>query len=174
GVDTSKIKVVNTAPPGLVGYAMADRADAIQLWEPAYSILKAKKPSIRLLDLKVEKTWMKFAGGSQIPYLGVAAHTDWIESHRPLIPKLYKTYKQAADFIRRHPGEAAKLIDPKGTAEEHAALVSLINANSRLGTNIMGAEAMKRQIRAVYKAGIDVGYLKSMPSDDTIYDKPLK
>jgi hypothetical protein len=33
---------------------------------------------------------------------------------------------------------------------------------------------MKRQIRAVYKAGIDVGYLKSMPSDDTIYDKPLK
>ena len=174
GVDTSKIKVVNTAPPGLVGYAMADRADAIQLWEPAYSILKAKKPSIRLLDLKVEKTWMKFAGGSQIPYLGVAAHTDWIESHRPLIPKLYKTYKQAADFIRQHPGEAAKLIDPKGTAEEHAALVSLINANSRLGTNIMGAEAMKRQIRAVYKAGIDVGYLKSMPSDDTIYDKPLK
>ena len=44
GVDTSKIKVVNTAPPGLVGYAMADRADAIQLWEPAYSLLKARKP----------------------------------------------------------------------------------------------------------------------------------
>ncbi len=51
GVDISKIKVVNTAPPGLVGYALADRADAVQLWEPAYTLLKAKKPDIRMLDL---------------------------------------------------------------------------------------------------------------------------
>ena len=78
GVDTSTIKVVNTAPPGLVGYAVADRADAVQLWEPAYTLLKAKKPNIRLLDLQLEKTWKAFAGGTQIPYLGVAAHTDWI------------------------------------------------------------------------------------------------
>src|ERR1700684_1934006 len=28
GIDVSKIQVVNTATPGLVGYAMADRADA--------------------------------------------------------------------------------------------------------------------------------------------------
>ena len=46
GMDPSKVQVVNTAPPGLVGYALADRADAIQLWEPAYTLLKAKKPSI--------------------------------------------------------------------------------------------------------------------------------
>lgn len=31
GVDTSKIAVVNTATPGLVGYALADRAAAVQL-----------------------------------------------------------------------------------------------------------------------------------------------
>ena len=174
GVDTSKIKVVNTAPPGLVGYAMADRADAIQLWEPAYSLLKARKPSIRLLDLQMEKTWKAFAGGTQIPYLGVAAHTDWIESHQALVPKLYNTYKQAADFIAKHPEEAVKLIDPKGSAAQQAALVSLIKANSRLGTNVVGAHALKKQIEAVYKAGMDVSYLKSMPSTDTIYDKPLK
>jgi len=30
------------------------------------------------------------------------------------------------------------------------------------------------QIEAVYKAGIDVGYLKTQPSNDTIYAKPLK
>lgn len=174
GVDTSKIKVVNTAPPGLVGYAIADRADAVQMWEPAYSLLKSRKPGVRLLDLQMEKTWKAFAGGSQIPYLGVAAHTDWIESHQALIPKLFNAYKQAADFIAKHPEEAVKLINPKGSAAQHAALVSLIKANSRLGTNVMGAQAMKKQIEAVYKAGIDVGYLKSMPSADTIYDKPLK
>src|ERR1700692_3930035 len=33
GVDMSKVKVVNTAPPGLVGYARGDRADAAPLWE---------------------------------------------------------------------------------------------------------------------------------------------
>ena len=39
GVDVSKIQVVNTATPGLIGFALADRADAVQLWEPAYTIL---------------------------------------------------------------------------------------------------------------------------------------
>src|SRR5512136_787025 len=53
GVDKSKIQVVNTAPPGLVGYALADRADAIQLWEPAYTLLKTKKPDIRMVDTDV-------------------------------------------------------------------------------------------------------------------------
>jgi ABC-type taurine transport system substrate-binding protein len=89
GMDASKVQVVNTAPPGLVGYALADRADAIQLWEPAYTLLKAKKPSIKMLSV---------------------------------VPA----------------GEVVKQID------------------------------------AVYKAGIDVGYFKSMPSNDTIYVKPMK
>src|SRR5689334_9337243 len=57
GVDVSKFKVVNTATAGLVSYAIADRADAIQLWEPAYTLLKSKKPSVRALDLGVEKVW---------------------------------------------------------------------------------------------------------------------
>src|SRR5689334_10090644 len=44
GVDIAQMKVVNTATPGLVGYAIADRADAIQIWEPAYTLMLAKKP----------------------------------------------------------------------------------------------------------------------------------
>src|SRR5262244_1503247 len=84
GVDISKIEVVNTATPGLVGYALADRADAVQIWEPAYTLLVAKKPDIRTLDQGVEKIWGSFAGGSRIPYLGVAAHTDWIDKNKPL------------------------------------------------------------------------------------------
>ena len=101
GVDIAKIKVVNTAPPGLVGYALADRADAIQLWEPAYTLLKAKKPDIRMLDTGMDKTWKSFAGGERIPYLGVAAHDDWIAANQALIPKLYATYKEAGEYHRR-------------------------------------------------------------------------
>lgn len=174
GVDTSKIKVVNTAPPGLIGYAVADRAAAVQIWEPALSLLMSRKPDVRQLDLQMEKTWKAFAGGSQIPYLGVAAHTDWIEQNQALIPKLYNAYKQAGDFIAKNPEEAAKLIAPKGTAAEHAAIVSLIKSNTRLGMNVMAAHDLQKQIEAVYKAGIDVGYLKSMPSNDTVYNKPIK
>jgi NitT/TauT family transport system substrate-binding protein len=174
GVDMSKVKVVNTATPGLVGYALADRADAVQLWEPAYTLLKAKKPEVRMLDTNMSKTWKSFAGGERIPYLGVAAHNDWIEANQALIPKLYATYKEAGDYIAKNPEESAKLIAPKSTPEDQAALVSLIKANDRLGMSVVGANEVRKQIEAVYKAGIDVGYLKTQPSGDTIYNKPLK
>jgi ABC-type nitrate/sulfonate/bicarbonate transport system substrate-binding protein len=174
GVDMSKVKVVNTATPGLVGYAIADRADAIQLWEPAYTLLKAKKPDIRMLDTNMSKTWKSFAGGERIPYLGIAAHADWIEANQALIPKLYATYKEAGEYIVKHPEESAALIAPKSTPADLEALVSLIKSNERLGMSVVGANEVRKQIEAVYKAGIDVGYFKTQPSGDTIYDKPLK
>ncbi len=174
GVDTAKIEVVNTATPGLVGYAIADRADAVQLWEPAYTLLKSKKPGVRMLDYKMGETWKKFAGGERIPYLGVAAHSDWIEANPGLVQKLYTTYKQAGEFIAKNPEEAANLIAPKSTAEDRAAIVELIKANDRLGMAVVGANEVSKQIEAVYKAGIDVGFLKTQPSNDTIYIKPLK
>ena len=174
GVDVAKVKVINTAPPGLVGYALADRADAIQLWEPAYTLLKAKKPDIRMLDTSMSKTWKTFAGGERIPYLGVAAHSDWIEANQALIPKLYATYKEAGEFIAKNPEEAAALIAPKSTPEDRAALVSLIKSNDRLGMSVVPAGEVAKQIDAVYKAGVDVGYFKSLPSNDTIYAKPMK
>jgi NitT/TauT family transport system substrate-binding protein len=174
GVDVSKIQVVNTAPPGLVGYALADRADAVQLWEPAYTLLKSKKPDIRMLDTGMAKTWKSFAGGERIPYLGVAAHDDWIAANQALIPKLYATYKAAGEYIAAHPEEAALLIAPKSAPPDRAALVSLIKANDRLGMNVIPAGEVAKQIDAVYRAGIDVGYFKAMPSNDTIYAKPMK
>src|SRR6266581_2266236 len=59
GADTAKFSVINTATPGLIGYALADRATAIQIWEPAYTTLHAKKPGMRTLDLKIIESWHK-------------------------------------------------------------------------------------------------------------------
>lgn len=174
GVDFSKIKVINTAPPGLVGYALADRADAVQLWEPAYTLLKAKKPDIRMLDTGSAKTWQSFAGGERIPYLGVAAHDDWIAANQPLIPKLYATYREAAQYVAAHPEESAALIAPKETPPDRAALVSLIKANDRLGMDVVPAGEVTKEIDAVYKAGVAVGYFKSLPSNNTIYKTSMK
>jgi len=174
GVDVSKIEVVNTATPGLVGYALADRADAVQLWEPAYTLLKAKKPDIRMLDSGMDKTWKTFAGGERIPYLGVAAHEDWIEQNQALIPKLFATYKEAGEYILKNPQDAAAIIAPKSAPEDRAALALLITANDRLGMNVAPAGDISKQIEAVYKAGIDVSYFKSMPSSSTIYTKSMQ
>ena len=33
---------------------------------------------------------------------------------------------------------------------------------------------LKKEIEAVYKAGMEINYLPSMPSGASIYDKPLK
>ena len=99
GVDPDSLQVVNTATPGLVGYALADRADAVQLWEPAYTLVKAQRPDIRTIDLNIAKTWRAYAGGGVLPYLGVAAHQEWVDTHRDLIPGLYRAYKQAAAWV---------------------------------------------------------------------------
>src|ERR1700743_325970 len=104
GADTAKFSVINTATPGLIGYAMADRAAAVQLWEPAYTTLLSKKSDTRTIEIGITDSWKKFTGSRNIPYLGVAAHIDWAEKHPALIPKLYAAYKEAAEWGAAHPG----------------------------------------------------------------------
>jgi ABC-type nitrate/sulfonate/bicarbonate transport system substrate-binding protein len=174
GVDTSKISVVNTATPGLVGYALADRATAVQLWEPAHTVVRAKKVGIEMLDLQIAESWQKATGSRNIPYLGVAAHTDWVAQHKALIPKLYAAYKEAGVWITAHPEDAAKLISPKGNDEDRKAIAELIRANDRLGMNIHTAAEMAKEIRSVYDAGKSIAFLPSDPSPATIYDGPMQ
>ncbi len=174
GADTSKFSVVNTATPGLVGYALADRATAVQLWEPAYTTLRTKKPDIKTIDLRIEESWQKATGSKNIPYLGVAAHVDWAEKHKELIPKLYAAYKQAGEWTAAHPDEAARLIMAKGTDDDRKAIADLIRANDRLGMNIRTAAEVSKEIKSVYDAGRSISFLPSDPSAATIYSGPMK
>jgi NitT/TauT family transport system substrate-binding protein len=174
GADTAKFSVVNTATPGLVGYALADRATAIQLWEPAYTTLHAKKPGIKMLDLKIEENWQKATGSKNIPYLGVAAHVDWAEKNKDLIPKLYAAYKEAGEWTAAHPEEAAKLIMTKGNDDDRKAVAELIRANDRLGMNIRSAGEISKEIKSVYDAGKSIAFLPSLPADATIYNGPMQ
>jgi NitT/TauT family transport system substrate-binding protein len=173
-LDMADVKVVNTAPPGLIGYALADRADAVQIWEPAYSTLLSKKPSLRTLDLDIQKSWREFSGGDKIPYLGVAAHTEWVQKNKALVPALYRTYKQAAEWVSANPAEAAKLVSPKADAAGLAVMEQLIRNNSRLGMNVQPAGELRKEIDAVYRAGQSVGYLPKTPSAGSIYDGRLE
>lgn len=175
GADVSKFQVVNTAPPGLMSYAIADRADAIQIWEPTYTLLKAKKPSVRAIDLGIGKIWKAFSGGgTRIPYLGVAAHADWADQNPELIKKLYATYQQAAEWLQKNPDAAAPLMFPKASPEDQKQIAALIRANDRLGISMGGANEMRKEIEAVYRSGMEIKYFPSMPSAASIYDKPVQ
>lgn len=169
GVDTSKLSIVNTAPPGLVGYAVADRAATVQLWEPAYTSLLGKKPDIRLIELNIREVWEKEAGSAHIPYLGVAAHTDWVEANPETVANLYAAYAEAAEWVAANPDEAAKIIAGKQSADYQEALAGLIRNNDRLGLNVQWANDMRDEIGKVYEAGMAIDYLPGKPTDATIY-----
>ena len=174
GLDPNSIKVLNTAPAGLIGYALADRADAVQLWEPAYTLLMEKKPGLRTLDLHIASEWKKFAGGTHIPYLGVAAHLDWAQQHPDLVAKLYRTYHAAAAWVSAHPAAAAPLIAPKASPADLKAIAKLIENNQRLGMDVAPAGQQKKEIEAVYRAGMSLGYLNKEPSAATIYNGKME
>ena len=173
GLDLSKQQVVNTAPPGLMSYAMADRADAVHLWEPGYTQLIAKKPTARALDLDIRRQWRQFAGGDAIPTLGVAAHESWIKQHAHLVQPLYRAYKAAGEWARKHPAEAAELILPKGASADRLAVKQLIESNDRLSMNIVGAAAIRKEIDAVFNAGVSTGYIPKVPEAGAVYATQL-
>ena len=173
GLDLSKQQVVNTAPPGLMSYAMADRADAVHLWEPGYTQLIAKKPSVRALDLDIRRQWRQFAGGDAIPTLGVAAHESWIKQHANLVAPLYRAYRAAGEWARKNPAAAAELILPKGSSADRIAVKELIETNDRLGMNIVGAAAIRKEIEAVFNAGVSTNYIPKAPEAAAIYGSQL-
>jgi NitT/TauT family transport system substrate-binding protein len=173
GLDMAKAQVINTAPPGLMSYAMAERADAVQLWEPGYTQLIAKKPGIRTLDLDIRKQWRQFSGGDAIPTLGVAAHEDWIKQNPTLVQPLFRAYKAAGEWARKNPAQAADLILPKGNSADRQAVKHLIETNDRLSMNVVGAAAIRKEIEAVFNAGVSTNYINKMPESGAVYSMPL-
>jgi ABC-type nitrate/sulfonate/bicarbonate transport system substrate-binding protein len=155
-------------------YALADRADAVQIWEPAYSMLLAKRPGIHAINLNIPKVWRDYAGGGFFPNLGVAAHQDWIEQNRELIPRLYRAYKQAAEWVAAHPAEAAPLVAPVKEDGERKAIADMIHDNSRLAMNLYPASRAMKEIEAVYRMGIAVGLFKALPDATSVYGGKLE
>jgi ABC-type nitrate/sulfonate/bicarbonate transport system substrate-binding protein len=169
GVDLAKVSVQNTATPGLIGYALADRADAVQLWEPAFSILMAKKPSLRAIDLDVQNRWKRSGGTTSIPYLGVAAHEAWIKQNPQVVEKMYAAFKDAADWMRANPAEASNVIAASIRGADADVIRKLIEDNGRLGLNVVPAGRIVNDIEAVYAAGLQSGYLATDVDRSTIY-----
>jgi ABC-type nitrate/sulfonate/bicarbonate transport system substrate-binding protein len=168
GLDLSKVDVMNTSQTALVATMLAGRTDAVQLWEPAYSILAASG-NYRALDFV--QLWRQTLNEEYMPYQGIAAHKSWIDANPQLIPRLYATYEQTLDFIRSQPAEAAELIS-KASKIDAKVIEGLIRANRPAFRLYWGGEH-RGAGQAMFKAAMDVGFMKDMPPDDIFYEKPV-
>jgi ABC-type nitrate/sulfonate/bicarbonate transport system substrate-binding protein len=168
-VDITKIKVENQSTPGLSTMALTGRTDAVELWEPAYSTLLAKKPDIQTVSLDMSK-WQDQFGTGDIPYLGVAAQLEWAKANPDLVQKMYDTYVDAAEWATANPDEAGGIIAATIPNGEPSVVTDLIKNNERLQMNVVPASQVQDGIKAVFKAGQESGYLTKEPPASVIYD----
>ena len=168
GLDLDKVEKVNQTTAGLSSMAASGRTDGTQLWEPAYSTLLAKNKDVRTLDLGLSR-WQSTFHTDSIPYLGVAAKGEWAKAHADTVKKMFAVYKEAADWVRQNPDDAAKIIAKDIPNGDPAVIAGLIRNNDKLGLAVAPADQVADGIDAVFKAGEQTGYLKQDPPESIVY-----
>lgn len=166
GVDLSKVEILSTNTAGLATYLLAKRATAVWLWEPNYSKILVEHPG-RFKMLEVVHQWQAIYGRPFRGHLSVSAHEDWIEANKNLIPKIYKAFKDLADWLPTHHEEAATIINKAAGIPRKAFLMAL--KTNRYYLDVVPAGSIREDIQLVFKAGVESGYLKKMPDDGIIY-----
>ncbi|UYM05490.1 ABC transporter substrate-binding protein [Solicola gregarius] len=170
GLSLDNVETQNQTTAGLSTMAQTGRTDATQLWEPAYSTLVEKNSDIETIDLDAAK-WNAEFGTDEIPYLGVAAQSDWADDHPDEVQAMYDTYKAAADWTMENPEDAAEIIAAEIPGGDAGVIQDLIeNNDERLRMNVVPASDVSAGIASVFKAGQETGYLTKTPPDSVIYD----
>ncbi len=169
GVDLDLVTLENSAPAGLVTLAQTGRTDAVQMAEPAYSQLMYQDIE-GLTDIPLPlHLWEEEFGSDDVPFLGVGAHREWAEANTDVIPLLRAMYEEAAEWALANPDEAAEIIASTIEGGEPEPIAELLRNNDRLGLNVRSAADVADGIRAVFEAGMQIGYFEERPSDDLIY-----
>ena len=165
GLDVSSVQLRNSDSSGLIPMAKAGRADAVQLWEPAFSLLTHGSNNFRSIDIMSK--WEDATGLKTIPYLGISAHQSWVDANRAVIPKLFQTYKAAGEFIEKNPARAAEIIGK--AASIPAPVIEELITSGRLRLNIYWGAEERAAATEIFKAAMNVGYLKKMPDESVLY-----
>ncbi|EFI53259.1 MULTISPECIES: ABC transporter substrate-binding protein [Afipia] len=166
GLDVNSVQLRNADSSSLVPTAKSKRSDAVQLWEPAYTILTYGNHDFRSID--VMSRWKEKTNENAFPYLGIAAHEAWVDQNKAVIPKLFATYQKAAEFIKSHPKEASALIAK--SLKVSAPVIEDLLSSDRLRLNLYWASDNKHAADEVFNAAISEGYLKTKPTDGILYD----
>jgi len=167
GVDLQKLDTLSAGSSALMTYLTAGRVDAIQLWEPAFTQIMVEQPG-KYHPIFYHKLWKKYTGLDVSPYLGVAAHEDWIKQNPSVVQKLYNTFKEAERWLWANEEEGARII-----AEENklplSAIQILLKKKDQLGLNVVPAEKVEKEIYEVFKAGLETKAIEKLPDSGIIY-----
>ena len=166
GVDLSKVAVQSTGLSGLATYLMAERADAVQFFEPSYSKILVGNPG-KFKMIEYFHQWEAIHGAPQRGFLGVAAHESWINANKELIPKIYAAFAELSTWLPAHHDEAATIIEKEAGVPKEAFLMALSAA--RYPLDVVPAAEIEGNIKALFQAGIESGHMKKMPDDGIIY-----
>ncbi len=167
GVDLSKLNTLSAGSSALLTYITAGRADAIQLWEPAFTQIMVEQPG-KYYPIIYHPSWKKYTGLDYSPYLGVAAHEDWIKQNPSLVEKVYRAFKDAEKWVWANPSEGAEIIANENKLPLKA-IQELLKNNDRLGLNVVPAEKIEKEIFQVFKVGMETGYIEKLPDEGIIY-----
>jgi NitT/TauT family transport system substrate-binding protein len=167
GVNLEKLNPLSAGSSALLTYITAGRVDAIQLWEPAFTQIMVEQPG-KYSPIFYHKSWKKYTGHDVSPYLGVAAHEDWIKKDPTLVKKLYKAFKDAERWLFANPSEGAEIISKENQLPLKA-MQELIKNNDQLGLHVISAEKVEKEIFEVFKAGLETGYIEKLPDQGIIY-----
>ncbi|MGH3383001.1 MAG: ABC transporter substrate-binding protein [Nocardioidaceae bacterium] len=171
GVEQDDLNLQNADTPGLGPLAQSGRVDAVQMWEPAYSLLTSKKDAA-FDTLDIADSWRESTGADTLPYLGVAAHRDWLEKNPETIQAVYEMYKSAADFVNKNPAEAAEIISEESGVD--ASVLEDLIKSDRLALHVAPADQDTKSTELLLQQAVDTGYLKSLPDLDEVLYRGLK
>ena len=167
GADVSKMRVESQQTAGMVALLQAKRIDAVATTEPTVSVI-LNSGQFRLLPVYDPNVWRSLAGDEPVAYLGLAAHTSWIEANKDAVPRLLAAYDAAAKWANDNPTEAGGII-AAATKLEPKALEDAIRAK-RMGFEVTAGSKLKRSIEAVLDAAIEAKQIDKKPrADDLVY-----
>ena len=167
GLDLEKVEIQSASIPALLTFLTAGRADAVQLWESAFTKIMTQQPG-KYYPIYYHRNLKKYTGIGVLPYLGVDAHEEWVKANPDKIQKIYNAFKDAEKWIWANRDEAAKIISGKCKVPL-AAIQDLLNNNERLGLNVVPAAEVESEIFKVFEMAKWEGYLKAMPDRDIVY-----
>lgn len=165
GVDLDTLEEMSSEPAGLVAAAKAGREEAVQLWEPAHTILTLGNDDFRSLDLV--GSLQEATGLERIPYVGVAVQRAWLDDNSELIPQLFATFSAAAEFIGSNPNEAAAMIS-EGTDISQDALEDLFNAPDRFAMDVYPASEATDELETLLEIATEYGVLEEQPEIESL------
>jgi NitT/TauT family transport system substrate-binding protein len=169
GVDLSKTQIQSQQTAGMVALLQAKRIDAVATTEPTVSVMLNQGPNFRAIPVFDPTVWRTMAGDEPVGYLGVSAHTRWIEANRDAVPRLMAAYAAAVKFGNESSGDAAKIISEANRLEPKA-IEDAIKAG-RMGFEVAPASKLKRSVEAVLEAAMEAKQIDKRPRvEELIYD----